>query len=207
MELKTIKHEVARGCWEEPVVRTAFIERGAATVDADSPIEFVASTEATDRYGDIVRVAGWNLANYKKNPIALFGHDHSMPIGTHKVWTAGLALMSALKLAAAGTSAAVDMARALVQQRVLRAVSVSFLPLEWEYIRDEKSKEITGYDFKKQELLEISLVSVPANQEALAVARAIKGFTPEMERTFFRPAFVGMTARQARLAVQRIEAA
>lgn len=40
----------------------------------DETYSFVASDETADRYGDIVRVAGWDLANYKRNPIVLFQH-------------------------------------------------------------------------------------------------------------------------------------
>ena len=39
--------------------------------EANRTIEFVASTEAVDRYGDVIRVAGWKLDAYKKNPVFL----------------------------------------------------------------------------------------------------------------------------------------
>ncbi len=47
-----------------------FVER-ATDLDAtedDRTIRFVASDETVDRYGDVVSVEGWQLANYKKNP-------------------------------------------------------------------------------------------------------------------------------------------
>jgi phage head maturation protease len=51
------------------------------------------------------------------------------------------------------------------QSRYINAVSVGFKPLEWT-----NSKERPGsVDFQKQELLELSLVGVPANASALRV--------------------------------------
>jgi hypothetical protein len=56
------------------------IHKAAASADG---LDFVLSDETVDRYGDVIVASGWQLANFKKNPIALFGHDQSTPIG---VW-------------------------------------------------------------------------------------------------------------------------
>ena len=53
-----------------------------ALQDSADPFLFVASTEAEDRYGDVIEQEGWNLADFRKNPIALWMHDHKSPIGT-----------------------------------------------------------------------------------------------------------------------------
>jgi hypothetical protein len=37
-------------------------------------LEFVLSDKTKDRYGDVIDPKGWVLANFKKNPIALFNH-------------------------------------------------------------------------------------------------------------------------------------
>ena len=39
---------------------------------------FVISTDEKDRMGEVVEQS-WQLDNYKKNPIVLFGHDPSKP--------------------------------------------------------------------------------------------------------------------------------
>ena len=41
-------------------------------------MEFVLSDESVDRMGDIISAAGWDLKNFQKNPIALFGHTSSI---------------------------------------------------------------------------------------------------------------------------------
>ncbi len=49
--------------------------------DLGDGLEFVLSDATVDRYGDIVEPDGWVLSWFKKNPIALFGHSNSFPIG------------------------------------------------------------------------------------------------------------------------------
>ena len=135
-------------------------------------LDFVLSDDTLDRYGDVIDAKGWDLRNFKKNPIALFGHSGSFPIGN---WTnirvEGNKLIATLKLAAKGTSDRIDELINLVEQGILRAVSVGFRPLESEPI--DPKKPYGGQRYTKQELLETSLVSVPANPAALALAKSL----------------------------------
>lgn len=134
--------------------------------------EFVLSDATVDRYGDIVDPSGWMLANFRKNPIALFGHSGGFPIGTWShIRVEGEKLIGRLNLAAKGTSARLDEIISLVEQGILRAVSVGFRPLKSEPIDAEKPWGAQRYI--KQELLETSLVSVPANPAALALAKSL----------------------------------
>ena len=143
------------------------IRKATASIGAGQ--DFVLSDETVDRYGDIVEAAGWELKQFKRNPIALFGHDSHAPIGTwENVRVEGKRLLGRLKFAAAGTSARIDELRSLVEQGVLRAVSVGFRTLE-----DPEPIKPRGLRFKRHELLETSLVSVPANPAALARAMAL----------------------------------
>jgi HK97 family phage major capsid protein/HK97 family phage prohead protease len=138
----------------------------------DDPLEFVMSTESKDRMGDIIEQSGWNLREFKKNPIALFQHDHRMPIGTwENVRVEGKKLIGRLKLAKEGTSQIVDDVRRLIEQGILKAVSVGFSAQEYEPL--EKDDAWGPLRFKKVTLLETSVVSVPANAEALAVAKGL----------------------------------
>ena len=100
--------------------------------DKDDPFTFVASTDATDRYGDIIEQSGWVLRNFKKNPIALWAHSHDTPIGVWEdVRVEDNRLIAKLALAAPGTSPFIDTLRGLLEQRILRAVSVGFIPLKY----------------------------------------------------------------------------
>jgi HK97 family phage prohead protease/HK97 family phage major capsid protein len=134
-------------------------------------LEFVLSDETPDRMDDVIMSDGWDLANFNKNPIALFGHQSSFPIGKWKnVRVVDKQLRGFLELAPEGTSARIDEIRRLVDADILRAVSVGFRPKESK----PRAESDWGLFFTKSELVETSLVSVPANPNALAVAKALK---------------------------------
>lgn len=117
------------------------------------------STSAKDRDGDVVVQSGWVLDRYMDNPIVLWLHDYRHPIGTvTHIEPATNHLRAEIKLAS-GTSLT-DEIWALVEQGVIRAASVGFLPLRWEPIDG-------GRKYTSAELVEVSLVSVPANPEAI----------------------------------------
>lgn len=145
------------------------IQHTKGTQSDANPMEFIMSDESVDRVGDVIEAKGWDIEQFKANPIALYGHSHDKVIGTwENVRVVGKKLIGRLKLAAEGTSAEIDTIRKLVEQRILRAVSVGFQPLDADPI-----KETGGYRFKKQILHECSLVAVPANSNALAIAKAL----------------------------------
>lgn len=142
------------------------------TIAGGDGLEFVLSDDSVDRMGDIIEQDGWVLTNFKKNPIALFGHSSSFPIGSWSDLRVERGkLLGRLKLAAKGTSDRIDELIGLIEQGILRAVSVGFRVIESEAI--DKEKPYAGQRYLKQELLETSLVSVPANAAALAVARSL----------------------------------
>lgn len=155
----------------------------------DDQYEFIASDESVDRYGDIVRADGWELKNYKRNPIVLFQHQSSNPVGiSTKAWIESKALLCRIKLAAEGTSPFIDSLRKLLAQRIIRAVSVGFRPTKPpNYVRDEQNDRVTGYEFIGQELLEISLVTVPANANALNMAKSFGVPDAHLTRIFVDP--------------------
>lgn len=137
----------------------------AADVDAD--LNFVLSDETVDRVGDVIDSKSWKLANFRKNPIALFNHSHSMIIGKwSNVRVDGKKLIGKLNLAEPGTSRMVDEVRALIEQGLLKATSVGFRPGDVERKGD-------GFLLRDCELLEVSLVSVPANPNAVALAKSL----------------------------------
>ena len=132
--------------------------------------EFILSDETPDRFGDVIASDGWNLDNFQKNPIALFNHKSDFPIGKWAdLHVADRSLRGRLELAPPGTSDRIDEIRRLVDAGILRAVSVGFVP------RDSRPRDDDGggHLFTKQELLETSLVSIPANPNAISVAKSL----------------------------------
>lgn len=144
------------------------IKKAIAAPAGDDPLSYVLSDESVDRVGDVIEAKGWKLGNFLKNPIALFGHDHKFIVGH---WTdvkvLGGQLIGKLNLLPAGISERLDEIRAAVEAGVLRAVSVGFAA------DDAEPMKTGGLRFKSTELLEASLVSVPANPNALQVAKSL----------------------------------
>jgi len=138
---------------------------------------FVMSDETVDRAGDIVKVDGWQLDGFRKNPVFPLQHaSDRFPLGVwEKVWTENGKLMGIARFADAGTHPEADLAYSLYKQGIMNAVSVRFVGMEYE------PNEHGGLTFTNQELLECSAVSVPANPNALAVA---KGFDKAVQELF-----------------------
>lgn len=158
------------------IVRKALAGKGEG-------MEFVLSDATVDRYGDIVEPDGWDLKNFKKNPIALFGHDSRFPIGKWAdLRVEGGKLIGKLQLAQRGTSFRIDELIKLVEQGILRAVSVGFRALKAEPLNE--ADPYGPRRFLKQELLETSLVSVPANPAALAMAKSMNLSSETMSLAF-----------------------
>jgi HK97 family phage major capsid protein/HK97 family phage prohead protease len=148
----------------------------------ESPFTFALSVDGVvDRHGDIVDVnkSSVDLTDFKANPIALAFHDHNQPIGVwENVRFEGGKLLADLKMAAKGTSDYIDTLRSLVEQKILKAVSIGFSAQEYEPIKGG------GYRFTKWALHEASLVSVPAHPQALAVAKSLGLKDAEIKKFF-----------------------
>jgi len=132
-------------------------------------IKFVGTKETEDRTGDIIEVAGWELDNFIKNPVFLWDHDPSgTPIGRVKqIVREATSLVFDVEFAPKEVSEKADQIFKLFEAGFLKAVSVGFIPKAFEPIMT-KDGDMSGLRFTKQELLELSAVSIPAHQDALA---------------------------------------
>lgn len=157
----------------------------AKPAPGDDPLDYVLSDGTPDRLGDVVEPEGWQLDEFApdRNPIALFNHDRNQIIGTWRnVRVVGSRLLGRLELAAKGTSALTDYVRELVAQGILRAVSVGFRALQRVPI--DPDDPFGPQRFLKSELVEASLVSVPANANALQIIKAL-GIPADKSALFF----------------------
>ncbi len=129
----------------------------------------VASTPVVDRDGDRVQPTGIDLENYRKNPVLLYGHNYADPfavIGRAAEITVdemGLRILPELREPATDTDP-MHIIKALWDQGLLRAASIGFRPLQ------AMGNAYGGKDITHAELLEVSLVPIPANQTALRLA-------------------------------------
>ena len=131
-------------------------------------ITFTISNGGVDRDNDTIAVSGWNLKNYKKNPVVMWGHDYSLPpIGRSKrLSVKGDDLVSVPEFVPKEVFPFAGMVKELIELDFIRATSVGFIgeTLAWNEKRG-------GFDFQKQELLEYSIVPIPSNPDALAEAK------------------------------------
>ena len=155
--------------------RAAFTPELRGIDEKNRTIDFVASTEAVDRYHDILRVRGFQTENYLKNPVFLWAHKSSEPpIGRTVAISKELnppALVQRVQFADKATYPFADTIFNLYKSKFLAAVSVGFIPLEQPApILGADGRSTGGYEFTSQELLELSAVPIPANPEAVARA-------------------------------------
>jgi hypothetical protein len=152
---------------------------GASPADSSAPaslpaiIDFMASTEALDRYHEVIVPLGWRLEQYRRNPVFQNAHQYG-----DIIFTLGKALITEVRPLgpgggaylfqrvefAVGANPMARIAHGLYRGKFLNAVSVGFIPLRWE-----NGDEGAGYRrrYLEQELLEVSAVGIPANPEAL----------------------------------------
>lgn len=153
------------------------IERDAKSAPRSQ--RYVASDESVDRMGDIIRQNGWDHTTFKENPQALWAHmSREFPIGTVTDIHIGKrngrkSLIEEITYLEEGLNPTADILWKLVDKGVIRAVSVGFLPTKIHWPESEKEREELGLGtwgcvYEKQEQLELSNCTVPANANALA---------------------------------------
>ena len=151
--------------------------------DDELIITGLASTNDEDRSGDIIASNAWKkkeaLANYLKNPIVLAFHDMSRPIGKtikHEVVSNGLSITAKISKSAGDIIG-------LIKEGILSAFSVGFV------IKDADFDPDSGiFMIKELELFEVSVVSIPANQNALFSIE--KNFSNPEDYKEFRNQFI-----------------
>lgn len=146
-------------------------------------IEGYASTCDLDRTGDVVSTSAWEsgLKNYLKNPIILAFHDHDSPVGRmveHRVDSKGLWIKARISAAAKIFN--------LVKDNVLTAFSIGFKVVDAEY---DSASEV--FRIKEVELVEISIVSIPCNQNT--TFSLAKAFDNAEDYTVFKKQFAKST--------------
>jgi HK97 family phage prohead protease len=136
---------------------------------------FRASTGAVDRQNEIVDQAGWSLDSYRQNPVVLDSHKYDSiedVIGRAvRVEVVGDALEADIIFADTEKG---ECAEELVNTGFLRTVSVGFRSLARR--PGGAGQPLTH---TQAELLEISLVAVPANREAVRIRSADEGDEPQ----------------------------
>lgn len=132
----------------------------------EGEVEFVVSTNAWDAHGERIDVDGINIKDFKSNPVVLWGHDSfNLPIAkATKVWKEAGKLMAKAKFYMKD-----DFARKVyeyIMDGYLNAVSIGGMVEEWG---DD------GLTIKRLTMKEFSVVTVPANAEAIVASKSLSG--------------------------------
>jgi len=148
----------------------------------DRTVEFVASDSSIDSYGTVLPVDKWDLTRYAKNGVVGYMHevygdwyksaDPDDVIGIGRAWVEDDQLIISIKFEPADLNEKADKIFRKIQFGSLNAVSVGFAqtaPGHWGDKKDDEDPDV--YYYNGQELLEVSVVNIPAN--ANAVRRSI----------------------------------
>ena len=126
---------------------------------ANKYIDSSNSNIVVDRSNESVLPSAYRLDNYMKNPILLYQHNQDQPIG--KVININLS-QKGLEVEAEVYKEANPAVFTLIKNKILRAFSIGFQGKDFHY---DEVKDI--WYWTNIELLEISIVSVPDNQDSL----------------------------------------
>lgn len=133
----------------------------------------VANAKEVDRMNEVLDPTGIIAGGYMKNSVLLYQHDHNRPLGLvtqlrpeeSGVYFEG---WNGDPKAGAALTKTQEEARSLVAQRVLKAVSVGFIPHKIRMpAYDNDGNMVDPAMIEQWEMLELSIVSVPCNAGAL----------------------------------------
>jgi HK97 family phage prohead protease len=175
LTLRRFKDAVRR---RETPPQTLLRKGSALAVQVQDPearqVQFVISTGSIDREGDTIALAGWDLTAFMKNPVVLWGHNaQELPIGrASAIGIEGGELRAVVEFVPRDMPVVGEKAEAVLRMcrdGFLSATSVGFRPTKFEVAEDRMTDDDwwPKLDFLQQELLEFSIVSIPANPEAL----------------------------------------
>jgi hypothetical protein len=147
--------------------------------DSKRIVTGIASTPTVDRMGDVVEPQG---ARFKTPMPLLLYHDSVLPVGTvdfAKPTKAGIPFTASLpNVIEPGTvQDRVNEAWHSLKYKLIGAVSIGFAPI----LDALEQMESGGFRFKEWEWLELSLVAIPANPEA--VIQSFKSMNPDHIRS------------------------
>ena len=142
-------------------------------------VEFIASDNSVDSYGTVLPVDKWDLTRYQNNGIVGYMHDvygeswtkSADPddvIGRGEAFVEDDKLVVRITFEPASLNEKADKIFRKILFGSLRAVSVGFRPTSKGHKgSEERGEDPDVYYYNGQELLEVSVVNIPSNANAL----------------------------------------
>jgi HK97 family phage prohead protease len=136
----------------------------------------IVSSEARDRMGDVIRQDGIDYSAFMRGGgTVLWQHDAEYPVAsTVRLSVVNGCLTALAQFPPEGTSEKSDECYRLIREGVVGATSIGFAPVDWEFL--DKNQPGSGILFKRIEMVEFSFVSIPANRDALVIAKSLPAF-------------------------------
>ncbi|MCA9329319.1 HK97 family phage prohead protease [Candidatus Saccharibacteria bacterium] len=134
----------------------------------EGQVEFIVSTGAIDAHGERINVDGIDLKDFKANPVVLWAHNgFDLPIAmAKKIWKKDGKLMAVAEFFLDDEFSA-KVYDYIVKGRI-KAVSIGGMVSEWGS---------DGITVSKMTMKEFSVVTIPANQEALVAQKSYEPVT------------------------------
>lgn len=151
------------------------IRKFGKDVEKTRTIPFVFSDETKDSYGTVFTADGWVLDRFDKNGIALFNHnsyssDPNMAIGPARAWVEGKSLVGEITFEKKEINPLAETIFRKFLNGTYKGVSIRYFPIEngkWGVGNESLDGNDPTYYIGKRELLEISVVPIPSNKNAL----------------------------------------
>ena len=209
---------------EEKILRRWSDSPEIRKIDEESrTVEFVASDNSVDSYGTVIPVDKWDLTRYQNNGIVGYMHDvygdswtkSADPddvIGKGEAWVEDDKLIVRITFEPADLNPRADKIFRKLQFGSLHAVSVGFRATKKGHMGDEeRGEDPKVYYYAGQELLEVSVVNIPSNANALkrsieaeAAQREYEEKAEQPEATAEAPADYTPTIARARALMAKI---
>lgn len=196
-----------------------------SNVEETRTITFIASSSARDRHHSILNQKNWQLDNFNNNPIIGYQHnvygdpckedDPDNVIGKGRAYVEGDLLLVDVTFETKDINQKADKIFRKILAGTLRAVSVGFLPVgqgHWGEGEEAQGKSNETYYFAGQQLLELSVVNIPSNPEAIKkqlrsntfdAIKFIKGHLPNLSLSDIEKMSVGEVMKSLEKKIDR----
>jgi hypothetical protein len=150
-------------------------------VDETRTIQFIASTDRKDRHGTVLDLDGWELDAFNNNGIIGYQHDvygdsilqspnPDSVIGKGRAFRDANSLLVEVTFEPADINPLAEKVFKKIKFGTLRSTSVGFMPLEpgyWGQGDESRAGKNPTYHYGKRSLLEVSIVNIPSNPDAI----------------------------------------
>ena len=153
----------------------AMMRKAGDDVEQTRRLEFVASDATRDGHGTVIPPEKWDLDRFNKNGVIFYQHmswssNPDAVIGRGEARVEGKELIVSVTFESADLNPLAEKVFRKLLAGTLRGVSVGFMPTArgyWGTGDEDRDGKTPTYYYNGQELLEVSVVAIPSNKNAL----------------------------------------